>query len=181
MAKHGKKTEIDLSKGYEKNEIQIGGIVVTGIFLVITCVVAFWLMWYLQTKYEEIWTAADKQNTLPMALNESEKLPPEPRLQGAPGFGVDSPKGRINLELKDPRSEWWELQKIWKTQAEDGQKVVANGQETIITLPIEAAKERLLQEGVKTVAETDAKKNFDENSTLYSGASAGRVATERRR
>ena len=178
---HGKKVEIDLSKGYEKNEIQLGGIIITGIFLVITCVAAFWLMWYLQTKLEESWAQTDKETALPLALNENEKLPPEPRLQGAPGFGIDGPKGRVNLELKDPRSEWWELQKIWANEAENGQKVIVNGKETVITMPIEAAKERFLQEGVKTVAETDAKKNYDENSSLYSGASAGRMATEKRR
>jgi hypothetical protein len=181
MAKHEKKTEIDLSKGYEKNEIQLTGIVITVVFLVLTCVVAFGLMWYLQTKMEEVWVSSDKQNASPMGMKSEERLPPEPRLQAAPGFGVDGPKGRVNLELKDPRSEWWELQKIWNEQAENGQKTVENGKETVVTLPIEAAKERLLEEGVKTIAEADAKKNFDENSGLYSGASAGRVVTEKRR
>ncbi len=181
MAKHEKKTEIDLSKGYEKNEIQLTGIIITTVFLVLTCAVAFGLMWYLQLKMEEAWVSSDKQNAAPMGMKPEERLPPEPRLQAAPGFGVDGPNGRINLELKDPRSEWWELQKIWEEQAENGQKIVENGKETIVTLPIEAAKERLLEEGVKTVAETDAKKNYDENSGLYSGASAGRVVTEKRR
>lgn len=178
---HGKKTEIDLSKAYEKNDIQLRGIVVTAIFLVITCIVAFWLMYYLQIKMEEIWATSDQQTASPMGLESKDKLPPEPRLQGAPGFGVDGPNGRVNLELRDPRSEWWELQKIWAEQAENGQKSIQNGQETVVTLPIEAAKERLLQEGVKTVAEADAKKNYDENATIYSEASAGRVATERRK
>jgi hypothetical protein len=178
---HVKKTEIDLSRGYEKNEIQLRGIIITSVFLIATCVVAFGLMWYLQRKMEEAWAASDKQNASPMGLNETEKLPPEPRLQAAPGFGVDGPNGRANLELKPPQAEWQELQKIWTDQAEHGQKVVENGKETIVTMPIEAAKEQLLKEGVKTVAEADAKKNFDDNSAIFSSASAGRVATERRR
>ena len=42
----------------------------------------------------------------PLAMSDREQLPPEPRLQMAPGFGVDTEKGRVNLELSYPQSEY---------------------------------------------------------------------------
>lgn len=179
MAGHGKKKEIDLSKGYEKNEIQLRGIIITTVVLFLTCVVSFFLMWLLQREAERYITDNEKQNANPMAMKSQDKLPPEPRLQGAPGFGVDSPKGRINLELKHPQAEWQELQKIWNEEAKNGQKVNQNGKETVVTLPIEEAKKRLLAEGVKTVAAEQGKTSFEEANAYMSAASAGRKAAKR--
>lgn len=175
MGSHGKKVEIDLSKGYEKNEIKLQGIVLTTIALFLTCVVSFFLMWVLQTELEKYWTEGEQKTASPMDLKSEERLPPEPRLQSAPGFGVDSPKGRINLELKHPQAEWEELQKIWATEEKEGQKVVANGKETIITLPIDEAKKQLLTQG-KTAGE-DAKKVKSETDIYYTSATSGRKPT----
>lgn len=178
MGSHGKKVEIDSSKGYEKNEIELKGIVITVIALFVTCVVSFWLMWVLQGYMEASWTEADKMNASPRGLKPEEKLPPEPRLQGAPGFGVDSPTGRINLELKHPQAEMEELNKIWAKEEAEGQKVVKDGKETIVTLPIADAKKKMLEQGVKATADG---KGFDEATAYYSGASSGRMASEKRK
>jgi hypothetical protein len=181
MGSHGKKVEIDLSKPYEKNEIQLRGIVVTTVALFITCIVSFWLMWVLQGYMEDSWAESDRQNASPMALKPEEKLPPEPRLQAAPGFGVDSPNGRINLELKHPQAEWQELQKIWAKEEKEGQKVVKDGKETVVTLPIAEAKKKLLEEGIKTVAAEDGKKNQTEADSYQTGANSGRAALAKRK
>jgi hypothetical protein len=182
MGSHGKKVEIDLSKPYEKNEIQLRGIVVTTVALFITCIVSFWLMWVLQGYMEDSWAESDRQNASPMALKPEEKLPPEPRLQAAPGFGVDSPNGRINLELKHPQAEWQELQKIWAKEEKEGQKVVKDGKETVVTLPIAEAKKKLLEEGsIKTVAAEAGKKNQTEADSYQTGANSGRAALARRK
>lgn len=180
MASHGKKVEIDLSKGYEKNDIELKGIIITVIALFLTCVVSFWLMYVLQTQAEDYILQSEKQNANPMALNEKERLPPEPRLQAAPGFGVDSPtKGRINLELKHPQAEWQELQKMWAEEAEHGQKLVKDGKETIITLPIAEAKKQLLAEGVKSAPAVEGKNPVEEANAYVSSASAGRKTASR--
>jgi hypothetical protein len=183
MGSHGKKVEIDLSKPYEKNEIQLRGIILTTIALFITCVVSFYLMWVLQSYMEANWAEADKQNETPMGLNKpEEKLPPEPRLQSAPGFGVDSPEGRVNLELKNPQAEWHEVQKIWAKEAEEGQKIAKDGQTTVITLPIAEAKKKVLEDAsIKSASAEDSQKNLTETNNFYSSASAGRKATEKRR
>ena len=132
-------------------------------------------MWVLQNEMESYWTDGEKQVASPMDLKPEERLPPEPRLQSAPGFGVDSPKGRINLELKHPQAEWEELQKLWAAEEKNGQKVVANGKETIVTLPIDEAKKQLLAQS-KTAGE-DVKKLKAETDIYYTTAVSGRKPT----
>jgi hypothetical protein len=175
MGSHGKKVDIDLSKGYEKNEIKLRGIVLTTIALFLTCVVSFFLMWVLQNEMEKYWVDTEKKTASPMDLTSQERLPPEPRLQAAPGFGIESPKGRINLELKRPQAEWEELKKLWAAEEKDGQKVVQNGQETKVTLPIEEAKKQMLAQA-KTTGE-DVKKMKSETDFYYTTAVSGRKPT----
>ena len=175
MAKHGKKVEIDTSKGYEKNEIGLRGIVMTTVALFLVCVVSFFLMWVLQNELEKFWVAEEQQKVSPMDLTQEERLPPEPRLQAAPGFGIDGPKGRINLELMHPQAEWEQLQKIWAAEEVEGQKVMQNGQEVVVTLPLAEAKKRMLTQ-VKPGGE-DIKKLKSETDFYYTTATSGRKPT----
>ncbi|MBK7704456.1 MAG: hypothetical protein IPJ30_01465 [Acidobacteria bacterium] len=169
----------DFDKPYEPNEVGMRQIVYFSIGLFLLIVVTFGLMWALQIVMEDDKKAADDKNRNPLALTKEEKLPPEPRVQAAPGFGIDGPNGRINLELKPPQSEYWELQKIWQKQTEEGQKVVKDGKETIVTLPVKDAKEAILKENLKARSGESAEKALEEARTFVSGASAGRTRTER--
>lgn len=183
MGSHGNKVKIDTSKGYQKNEIQLGGIVITTIALILVSAVAFLLMWLLQNRMDSIWAETDAQTASPIGLKPEEKLPPEPRLQSAPGFGIDSPNGRINLELKNPQAEWEELKKIWAKQEKEGQKAIdpKTKEEKTVTMPIAEAKKKLLEQGVKTVSAEDGQKNLEGANDFYSSASSGRMASEVRR
>lgn len=172
-AKH-EKTFVDLDKSYEQNVIGIRGIVYFGVGLFFLIVVAFGLMWALQLVLEDnAVQTRDKSN--PMMLKDKERLPPEPRLQGAPGFGVDSPDGRISLELTIPQAEYRTLSKIWDEQLEKGQK----SGETVVTLPINEAKNNLLQKNPTPAGVTD--ENLKKSRMILSDSSAGRLASEVRR
>ncbi len=79
-----------------------------------------------------------------MALSEKERLPPEPRLQAAPGFGVNLGDGKfINLQLREPQAEYNELQKIWN-QVLEGKPDPRDGK---ISMPVEEAKKRVVEDG----------------------------------
>ena len=57
----------------------------------------------------------------PMALSEKERLPPEPRLQSAKGFGVELESGqRVGLELSQPQDEYRVLRKQWDENLKTG-------------------------------------------------------------
>lgn len=179
-SKHGK-AEINFDKPYEENEVGIKGIVGFGIGLFLLIVVTFGLMWLLLDFMEK--DAKEKDRKHPMALTATEKLPTEPRLQAAPGFGVDGPKGRINLELRDPRSEWWELEKIWKEEWKNGRLSVSEDGKTTtkLSLPIKDAKEKLLAAPPKARGNDDGAKALSEVQTIIAASSSGRTRSDRRR
>ncbi len=186
MAKH-KTTDheesfVDFDQPYEQNIIGMRGIIYFAAGLVLLIVITFGLMWVfqfqvLQPDYQE----ANEQNTNPMGLTDDEKLPPEPRLQSAPGFGVDNPNGgRVNLELREPQAEYRELQKQWKKLWEDGQKDEKTG--TLISLPIEEAKKRFLEDkNIKSITGEEGEKAVNEARSMVSASSAGRTSTDIRR
>jgi hypothetical protein len=180
MAKH-EKTFVNLDKPYEQNLIGLRGIIVFAAGLFLLCVITFGLMYVLQNVLEDQAKEADKVNQNPMTkdMKRSDFLPPEPRLQAAPGFGVDSPNGRVNLELKKPQSEYDELHRQWEELWKDGQKDAKTG--TVVTLPIEEAKAKLLEQNVKAVTGEQGQKSLEEATMFVSGSSAGRTTSDRRR
>jgi hypothetical protein len=170
----------DPNQPYESNEIQLRGIIGFGVGLFALIVLTFFAMWFLL--YRVLETGAEKEDAAaqrPMMMSSKEQLPPEPRLQAAPGFGVDRDKARINLELTPPQSEFIELRKIWEEKLSMGETDPATG--TVITLPIEEAKQKLLEAPPKSLAGPEAQKEFDDSRMSFSGSSAGRVASEKRR
>ena len=179
MATRHEKSFVDFEKPYEQNLIGLRGIIYFGIGLFLLIVVTFGLMWALQNVMEDD-AVERKDKKSPLALNEQERLPPEPRLQAAPGFGVDGKDGRVNLELRAPQSEYRELHKHWEELWEKGQKDEKTN--TVIALPIKDAKEKFLQESAKMPAASNQGQNpMEEAQTYVSYSSSGRTRTDRRR
>ena len=170
----------NLNKTYEDNDIKLRGIIGFGAFLLALIVITFVLMWILQFKIMEPQFA--ETYVSPMAMKPDQRLPPEPRLQAAPGFGVDGPKGRINLELQKPQSEYIEQKKIWDEVEANGHKAVdANGKETVTIMPMSEAKAKLIEQGLPSRPAEEAAKASNDAKNIYSQSSAGRVASEIRK
>lgn len=172
------KSFVDFEKGYEQNIIGLKGIIyfAGGLFLLI--VITFALMWSLLRVMRD--QAEETKGAVgPMVMSEKESLPPEPRLQAAPGFGVESQDGRVNLELRAPQAEYRELRAQWDEILKKGEVDPKTG--TQITMPIDEAIDRFVGQNPKAKSGEDAVKAF-ENSRLYvTDASAGRVASLKRR
>lgn len=171
-------TPTELNKPYEENEIRLKGIFGFAIGLLGLIVVTFALMWALL----DVLKSYQKENAgpaNPMAMSDKERLPPEPRLQAAPGFGVDSETGRINLELMAPQSEYREIHKQWMELWERGQKDPKTGMTSVMS--IEDAKKRFLSQSIKAKTGAAAEKLFEESRDFVSDSSAGRLASEKRR
>jgi len=168
----------DIEAGYERNDIQLRGIMYFGIGLLVLIVITFGLMAAFFGVLES--DAAERYATRnPMHRSEAERLPPEPRLQGAPGFSVQSSNGPINLELGAPQAEYWELKKQWDDMVENGVKHPETG--TVIALPIEEAKTKLLEQNLKSSTAPGAEHLAEQSRRYYTDASSGRVTGEIRR
>jgi hypothetical protein len=169
----------DLNKAYEENEIGLKGILGFGIGLFLLIVVTFGLMWALFYKLTQYHADEQEANRNPMALSEMQRLPPEPRLQEAPGFGVDTARGRVNLELSSPQSEFHVLRDEWNEILKHGEKDPKTG--TTVIMPIDEAKQKLLEQNVKAQNNAQAERFWEESRTYFTDQSAGRMASERRR
>lgn len=181
MAKH-EKTFVDFNKPYETNLIGLKGVIYFGVGLVLLIVITFGLMWFLQDVMEDQAVERDNEIRTPLMMNDAERLPPEPRLQAAPGFGVDSPQGRVNLELKAPQAEYRALHQQWEKLWAEGQVNPHTG--TIVTLPIDQAKQKFLEQAAQkngSAASQQGQNVFVESQKMLSSSSAGRTATITRR
>jgi hypothetical protein len=177
MTKH-EKSFVDFDKPYEQNLIGLRGIIIFGIGLFLLIVITFALMWILEIQMEN-YAHETKDTENPMMMNEREQLPPEPRLQSAPGFGVDGENGRVNLELNEPQAEWRVLQGKWKKEWETGQKDAKTG--TVVTLPIEEAKKKFLERNNQAKSSGEGENIYEQSQRLASYSSSGRTMTDKRR
>jgi hypothetical protein len=172
------KSFVDFEQPYEQNIIGLKGVFYFGIGLVLLIIITFALMWALLNVFKED-AIAEKGQSGPMAMSEKERLPPEPRLQAAPGFGVESEKGRVNLELRAPQSEYRELKQQWADTWEHGLKDAKTG--AVSAMPIDRAKELFLEQGVKARSGANADNAALGSKLYFTDSSSGRRATERRR
>ena len=172
------KSFVDYDKPYEQNLIGLRGIIYFTVGLTLLIVITFGLMWALQNVMESQ-AMESKASNNPMMMTDRERLPPEPRLQAAPGFGVDTENGRVNLELSAPQSEYWTLRQEWESIWRNGQRHPGTG--TVVTLPIEQAKERYLQQTGSTPApaQPQTRDLLLESRLKMSDSSGGRMASEK--
>lgn len=173
------KSFVDFEQPYEQNIIGLKGIFYFGIGLFMLIVITFGLMWALLNVFEDQKVEEMDKERNPMAMTERDRLPPEPRLQSAPGFGVEGPNGKVNLELRAPQAEYRELQKQWKEIWEHGQKDPHTG--VVTSMPVNEAKEKFLSGQIKAKSGPEVEQTASKSKMYFSDASSGRRASERRR
>lgn len=178
MAKH-EKSFVNYDKPYETNLIGLRGVIYFAVGLIILIITTFGLMYFLQNVMEnQAQETKDTRN--PMMVSAGERLPPEPRLQAAPGFGVETQKGRVNLELSAPQSEYRVLKSQWEKTWAEGQKDEKTGM--VVTLPLEEAKKKLVEQNADSgINAEEGRKLVDQSRSIVSYSSAGRTATDKRR
>jgi hypothetical protein len=98
---------------HEASDVNVSGVAKFVLGLTVMGVFVFVLMWamfgFLSKQEEE---KAPKPG--PMAMSPQERLPPDPRLQAAPGFGVKLENGEwVPLEKREPQAEYRVLREQW--------------------------------------------------------------------
>jgi len=146
---------------HEVSDVHISGIAKFVVGLFVLMVASFFLMWALFRSFE---SKIKETPASPMALTEKERLPPEPRLQGAPGFAEElgksvpaasneasSPTVSTDSLPKDPLWEIRILREHWNDVLEHG-PVDQSGKR--YGTSIEKAKEELLRQGLPVREQT---------------------------
>src|SRR6266550_3469946 len=146
---------------HETSDVYVSGIVKFLLGLSVLTIPTFLLTWGLFRAFQNQATETPRS---PMAQTEKDRLPPEPRLQGAPGFAEDlekttavkkeevapahaaGPATTVGEPLpKDPLYEIKILRGYWNDVLENG-PVDQNGRR--YGMPIEKAKEEMLKQGL---------------------------------
>jgi hypothetical protein len=144
---------------HEASDVQVGSIAKFVIGLLVLTIFTHVALWALFLVFERREVAIEKEAPRSkMALSDKERLPPEPRLQGAPGFAekLDKESKPAAAEHatsstpdpgkpKDPLWEIKRLQEQWHEVLELG-PVDQSGRR--FGMPIEKAKEEILKQGL---------------------------------
>jgi hypothetical protein len=116
-------------------------------FTIVTCLIVYLMFIYFNSREE-----SQELQASPLAREGRERLPPEPRLQLAPGFGVQTDDGQFHDLSQEaakfgyvpqPQSEYWTVRKEWKHELEDWGW--ADEKAGTVRVPISTAMELYLQ------------------------------------
>ena len=118
----------------------------------------------------------------PMAMGEQERLPPEPRLQSAPGFAADLVKSAGEGSSDAPKDPLWEirfLRKQWNDTLEKGPRDQSG---RIVGLPIEQAMQKVLEDKLlASRSQQNPLSNLDDYAlSTPTAASSGRTTEKRK-
>ena len=141
---------------HEISDVHISGIAKFVVGLSILMIASFLLMWVMFDAFER---RVEDPKRSPMALTGKDRLPPEPRLQGAPGFGeslektaptakAEAPSATMGESSDQPKSPVWEINAVrdqWIDTLKNG-PVDKDGKR--YGMPIERAKEEILKQGL---------------------------------
>ena len=138
---------------HEASDVDIAAVAKFVVGLTVLGIVVFVLMWgmfdFLNAQEEE---KAPKAG--PMAMTPQERLPPDPKLQTAPGFEVKLENGeRVKLENSQPDAEYRVLREQWQRDLNCSPQQQLNRQTPCV--PIDQAMEKVvgLPSRVKTISE----------------------------
>ena len=166
---------------HERGEVHIRGIVIFVIALtVMTAGVYLLMLLMFNVMNQQEASKEQEKRQSPMTLSEKDRLPPEPRLQAAPGFGVVDAKGaRVDLSLQAPQDEYETVRKQWNDILREGPKDKSG---KAVGLPIEEGLKKVLEgNGLPARPSQGEPSEFlDYAAQTPSAASAGRM-TERRK
>ena len=127
---------------HEVSDVNVSPILkfVAGLTLLIVVVYVLVLVLFIYLNHREV---KKEPAPGPMAMSEQERLPPEPRLQSAPGFGVKLENGQsVDLQNREPQAEYHVIRDQWDRVLKEGVKDQSGN---IVALPIEQAMKKVLE------------------------------------
>jgi hypothetical protein len=186
MSKHstdGHKTETpdvshirNVEVTHEMSDISVNGVLKFVVALTLMTIGVYIGMVLLFNSFSG--QAAKEVKPGPMALSKEERLPPEPRLQAAPGFEVTLQDGtKVHLETKSPQAEFQTVNEQWEQELNGGLKDASGNPRAI---PIaDAIKQVVSGQGLPAQSKDASSKLQDYAISVPTAASSGRVSEKR--
>ena len=161
---------------HEESDVNVRGILIFVAGLFVLMAVTLLLMRFMLNFFEKQ-EAKRETRPGPMALTEQkDRLPPEPRLQSAPGFGAEGQ----NLELREPQAEIKVIQKRWDMVLQNGTTDEQTGTRTAI--PIKDAMRQVIEQNTLKSRPTEGNQQqqaTDQLGEMPSYPSSGRMMEQR--
>jgi hypothetical protein len=156
---------------HETSDVSVRGVGTFVLVLTIATIVISLGMWLLFRYFDA--QEAKERRPGPMALSQDERLPPEPRLQAAPGFQVTLENGqKVELENKPPQAEYWTLREEWEKELR-GELKDQNGNQ--VAIPIDQAIDQVVSgQGLPTSSKNAPGKVQDYAIDIPTAWSSGR-------
>lgn len=163
---------------HEASDVSVEGLAWFVIGLTLMTIATFGLMFALFKLLDRQFESRSYESRPgPMAMTQQERIPPEPRLQEAPGFGVKLENGSVvNLDSVHapgkPQEEYRVLLAQWERVLTTGK---TDETSPSVGLPIDQAMKKLLESNV--IKTKPGAGNWDEYSgNLPTTASSGRMS-----
>lgn len=161
---------------HEPSDVSVRAVMRFVLVLAVSLVAVSVAMWFLFWFFEK--QQAKEPGPGPMALSQQERLPPEPRLQAAPGFEVTLENGqRLNLGKAAPQTEYRVLRQQWEENLKTGLKDQSGN---TVGISIDAAIDKVVSgEGLPSRMKGPAGKLQDYAISMPTASSSGREVEKR--
>ncbi len=160
---------------HERSDVNVRAILMFGLILTVATAAVCVGMWLLFGFFAQ--QQAKEPGPGPMAL-EKERLPPEPRLQAAPGFQIQLENGQtVNLEKAAPQAEYRVLRQQWEENLKTGLKDQSGN---VVGMPIDQAIDKVVSgEGLPSRVKGPGGKLQDYAISMPTAQSSGREMEKR--
>jgi hypothetical protein len=157
---------------HEKSDINVRGVLRFILVLTVATIAIAIGMWRLFLYFTA--EQANERRPGPMALKPEDRLPPEPRLQSAPGFAVTLEDGRrLDLQKAIPQAEYRALRQQWQENLQTGLK---DSSGNVVGISIDAAIDKVVSgEGLPSRDKGTPPRKIEEHAiSMPTAASSGR-------
>ena len=160
---------------HETSDVNVRGVLTFAVVLALATIAVGAGIWILFKFFNAQQAKAAKPG--PMALEAKDRLPPEPRLQAAPGFQLKLENGQtVSLEKLAPQEEYRVLRRQWEENLRTGLKDQSGN---TVGMPIEDAMKKIVSQGLPTRAKGPAGKLNDYAISMPTAVSSGRETEKR--
>lgn len=161
---------------HETSDVSVTGVLTFVVVLTLATAAVSVGMWGLFRYFAA--QEAKEPTRGPMAITEKAKrLPPEPRLQSAPGFELTLEDGKkVDLERAIPQAEYRALRAQWDENLKTGLKDQSGN---VVGMPIKQAMEKVVSEGLPSRVKGPGGKLSDYALSTPTAWSSGREVEKR--